>query len=47
MKKSEKWKKKYLRTSERAQAVVQKLANEHINDLDGLWEKKEKEIMTI
>ena len=33
--------------SERAQAEVQKLTDEHINDLDGLWEKKEKEIMTI
>jgi len=33
--------------SERAQAEVQKLTDEYINELDGLWEKKEKEIMTV
>ena len=33
--------------SERAQAEVQKLTDEYINELDGIWEKKEKEIMTV
>ncbi len=49
MKKSKKWKRGEISEdeSERAQAEVQKLTDEHINDLDGLWEKKEKEIMTI
>lgn len=30
-----------------AQAEIQKLTDEHINELDGLWEKKEKEIMSV
>jgi len=29
------------------QAEVQKMTDEHINELDGLWEKKEKEIMSV
>lgn len=29
------------------QAEVQKLTDEHINELDGVWEKKEKEIMSV
>ena len=33
--------------SERARAEVQKLTDEHINELDDLWERKEKEIMSI
>ena len=33
--------------SERARAEVQKLTDEHINEIDDLWERKEKEIMSI
>ncbi|MEN3185550.1 MAG: ribosome recycling factor [Atribacterota bacterium] len=29
------------------QAEIQKLTDEHINELDGVWEKKEKEIMSV
>ncbi|HHF08987.1 MAG TPA: ribosome recycling factor [Candidatus Atribacteria bacterium] len=33
--------------SKHAQAEVQKLTDEHINEIEGLWERKEKEIMEL
>ncbi|MGQ9473817.1 MAG: ribosome recycling factor [Candidatus Caldatribacteriaceae bacterium] len=29
------------------QAEIQKMTDEHINELEGIWEKKEKEIMSV